>query len=82
MSRVFVTDTVLRDAHQSLLATRMRTADMLPICPKLDKVGALPRGIANLLQQQAAIQDLVVEAAITGGSQIVRTWSAFTGLNC
>ncbi len=39
MSRVYVTDTVLRDAHQSLLATRMRTADMLPICPKLDKVG-------------------------------------------
>jgi pyruvate carboxylase subunit B len=39
MSRVFITDTVLRDAHQSLLATRMRTADMLPICPKLDQVG-------------------------------------------
>ncbi|MFX0103389.1 MAG: hypothetical protein ACFFCS_27760 [Candidatus Hodarchaeota archaeon] len=34
--------------------------------PKLDKVGDLPRGIANLLQQQVAIQDLVVEAAITG----------------
>jgi pyruvate carboxylase subunit B len=39
MSRVFITDTVLRDAHQSLLATRMRTEDMLPICPRLDKVG-------------------------------------------
>ena len=34
-----ITDTVLRDAHQSLLATRMRTEDMLPICEKLDKVG-------------------------------------------
>nr|MDO8112148.1 hypothetical protein [Candidatus Sigynarchaeota archaeon] len=34
--------------------------------PRLDKVGALPRGIANLLMQQATIQDLVVEAAITG----------------
>jgi len=34
-----VTDTILRDAHQSLLATRMRTDDMLPICDKLDKVG-------------------------------------------
>lgn len=34
-----VTDTILRDAHQSLLATRMRTEDMLPICDKLDKVG-------------------------------------------
>lgn len=38
-SKVYVTDLVLRDAHQSLLATRMRTEDMLPICDKLDKVG-------------------------------------------
>lgn len=36
---VTVTDTILRDAHQSLLATRMRTEDMLPICDKLDQVG-------------------------------------------
>jgi pyruvate carboxylase subunit B len=36
---IFVTDTILRDAHQSLIATRMRTEDMLPICPKLDQVG-------------------------------------------
>ena len=31
--QVLITDTTLRDAHQSLLATRMRTADMLPIAP-------------------------------------------------
>ncbi|HVL00641.1 MAG TPA: sodium-extruding oxaloacetate decarboxylase subunit alpha [Dongiaceae bacterium] len=37
--RIFVTDTILRDAHQSLLATRMRTENMLPICAKLDAVG-------------------------------------------
>ena len=37
--KVFITDTILRDAHQSLLATRMRTEDMLPICGKLDQVG-------------------------------------------
>jgi pyruvate carboxylase subunit B len=37
--KVHVTDTILRDAHQSLLATRMRLEDMLPICDKLDKVG-------------------------------------------
>ncbi len=37
--KVLITDTILRDAHQSLLATRMRTEDMLPICDKLDKVG-------------------------------------------
>ena len=39
MSRVHITDTILRDAHQSLIATRMRTEDMLPICSKLDQVG-------------------------------------------
>jgi len=39
MPRVLITDTTLRDAHQSKIATRMRTEDMLPICPKLDQVG-------------------------------------------
>ncbi len=39
MAKVFVTDLVLRDGHQSLIATRMRTEDMLPICGKLDQVG-------------------------------------------
>lgn len=34
-----VTDLILRDAHQSLIATRMRTEDMLPICPQLDAIG-------------------------------------------
>lgn len=38
-TKINVTDTILRDAHQSLLATRMRLEDMLPICDKLDKVG-------------------------------------------
>jgi pyruvate carboxylase subunit B len=36
---VYITDVVLRDAHQSLLATRMRTEDMLPIAEKLNRVG-------------------------------------------
>ncbi len=39
MSKIQVTDVILRDAHQSLIATRMRTEDMLPICDKLDRVG-------------------------------------------
>lgn len=34
-----ITDTTLRDAHQSLLATRMKTEDMLPIIEKMDAVG-------------------------------------------
>lgn len=36
---VQICETVLRDAHQSLLATRMRTEDMLPIASLLDKIG-------------------------------------------
>ncbi len=39
MGKVQITDTILRDAHQSLLATRMRTKDMLPIAEKLDRIG-------------------------------------------
>lgn len=39
MSQIKVTELVLRDAHQCLLATRLRTEDMLPICPQLDRVG-------------------------------------------
>lgn len=37
--RIGITETVLRDAHQSLLATRMTTEDMLPMLEKLDKIG-------------------------------------------
>lgn len=37
--KILITETALRDAHQSLLATRMSTEDMLPILPMLDKVG-------------------------------------------
>lgn len=37
-SKVQLTELVLRDGHQSLIATRMRTEDMLPICAKLDAI--------------------------------------------
>lgn len=37
--KLMITDVALRDGHQSLLATRMRTEDMLPIAQKLDTVG-------------------------------------------
>jgi oxaloacetate decarboxylase alpha subunit len=37
--KIELMETVLRDAHQCLLATRMRTEDMLPIAAKLDQVG-------------------------------------------
>ncbi len=39
MAQIKITETVLRDAHQSLIATRMTTEEMLPILEKLDKVG-------------------------------------------
>jgi len=39
MQPIRITDTTLRDAHQSLWATRMELADMLPILPKMDAVG-------------------------------------------
>jgi pyruvate carboxylase subunit B len=39
MPKVHITDVTLRDAHQSLIATRMRTDDMLRICDRLDRVG-------------------------------------------
>jgi pyruvate/oxaloacetate carboxyltransferase len=38
-TKIGITETVLRDAHQSLLATRMRVEDMLPIADKLDAIG-------------------------------------------
>lgn len=39
MQKVHITDVILRDAHQSLIATRMRTEDMLPACSMLDSIG-------------------------------------------
>lgn len=39
MSKVGISELAIRDAHQSLHATRMTTADMLPACPMLDKIG-------------------------------------------
>ncbi len=39
MGKIKITETVLRDAHQSLIATRMTMDEMLPILPAMDKVG-------------------------------------------
>ena len=38
-NKVGITETILRDAHQSLIATRMTTEEMLPIIEKMDKIG-------------------------------------------
>ena len=37
--KLYITDTILRDAHQSQAATRMRLEDMLPACELLDEIG-------------------------------------------
>ncbi len=39
MAKVLITDTILRDAHQSQAATRMRVEEMLPACEVLDSIG-------------------------------------------
>ncbi|NLM06482.1 MAG: oxaloacetate decarboxylase subunit alpha, partial [Tissierellia bacterium] len=39
MKKIKFVDTTLRDGHQSLMATRMKTSDMLPILEKIDEVG-------------------------------------------
>jgi len=39
MKKIKIIEPAFRDAHQSLLATRMRTRDMLPIAEEMDKVG-------------------------------------------
>ena len=39
MSKVLITETVLRDAHQSLAATRMTTDEMIPVLDEMDRVG-------------------------------------------
>lgn len=39
MAKVKIMETILRDAHQSQAATRMKLEEMLPACPMLDKAG-------------------------------------------
>lgn len=39
MKKIHITELVLRDGHQCQIATRLRTEDMLPICPQLDALG-------------------------------------------
>ena len=39
MPKIKITETVLRDGHQSLIATRMTTEEMLPILETMDRIG-------------------------------------------
>ena len=38
-NKLYITDTILRDGHQSKAATRMPLSDMLPACEALDNIG-------------------------------------------
>jgi len=59
MRKIGITDTTWRDAHQSLLATRMKTEDMLPIAKKMDEHRAILQAILNKEERKA--QQLVAK---------------------
>ena len=54
-----ITETILRDAHQSLIATRMTTEQMLPIIEKMDQVGYHSVECWGCLLYTSAIQKAV-----------------------
>jgi len=58
MGRVKITETSLRDGHQSLMATRMTTAEMLPIIETMDKVGYYAMEVWGGATYDAAIRFL------------------------
>ena len=62
MSKVKITETVLRDSHQSLIATRMTTEEMLPILEEMDKIADyITRTIRSFETDKEAIAAGVAE---------------------
>ena len=55
MAKIHITDTILRDAHQSLAATRMRIEDMLPMAEKL--------GLDSIISPEKLIADVLISYA-------------------
>ena len=51
-----ITETVLRDAHQSLIATRMTTEQMLPIIDKMDKVQLSAGAVLHLMHHFVSLR--------------------------
>ena len=66
MAKVGITDTILRDAHQSLIATRMTTEEMLPALEQL--------GITDLLSPETADLSALtsLDAYLSGARQLAR----------
>ena len=63
MGKVMITETILRDAHQSQAATRMRTEDMLAACEVLDAAGVdrQVRGEALTLEELCRVADAIYD---------------------
>ena len=83
-----ITETILRDAHQSLIATRMTTEQMLPIVDTMDKVGyhsklqMLFRG-QNSLGYRPYADDVVeyfVQKSIANGIDIIRIFDCLNDM--
>ena len=70
--KITVTDTILRDAHQSIIATRMRTEDMLPICKQLDSIGG------HRLRRRIMVGKLLFEP-LSGVGFCAQRWTADGG---
>ena len=60
---LLITDTILRDAHQSQAATRMRVEDMLPACEALNEVGRKEEALEmlNVVRRRVGIADMTDE---------------------
>ncbi len=58
MKEISFVDTTLRDGHQSLWATRMRTAHMLPIAPEMDRAGFLAAELMGTVHFDACLRYL------------------------
>ena len=67
-NRIKFTETILRDAHQSLMATRMKTADMLPIAEVLDEVEAKVRAAYGLDSGLPSGDPEGAQAEVPGGN--------------
>ena len=58
--RIRITDTTLRDAHQSLWATRMRLNDILPVIDAIDRAGSVdPEAIRTALAQTEGFDSML-----------------------
>ena len=75
-----ITETVLRDAHQSLIATRLTTEQMLPIVDKMDKVGY--HSTRYLVQKSLDINTKVLRIVQSALKRIITDWTEVVSNLC